>query len=63
LGDAIAQYREHSKAQHRSFSMYVENGLAVLEDAIGPETPLKNVTAADIERLKLQRLEWESLKY
>jgi integrase len=57
LGDAIAQYREHSKAHHRSFSTYVENGLTVLEDAIGPETPLKNVTAADIERLKLQRLE------
>jgi len=47
LGDAIAQYREHSKAHHRSFSTYVENGLTVLEDAIGPETPLKNVTAAE----------------
>jgi integrase len=57
LGDAITQYREHSKAHHRSFSTYVENGLTVLEEGLGSGTPLKNVTAADIERLKLQRLE------
>jgi len=57
LGDAIAQYREHSKAHHRSFSTYVENGLTILEGALGSGTPLKNVTTADIERLKLQRLE------
>jgi integrase len=57
LGDAITQYREHSKAHHRSFSTYVENGLTVLEEGLGSGTPLKNVSAADIERLKLQRLE------
>jgi hypothetical protein len=33
LGDAIGRYREHSKAHHRSFSTYVDNGLAVLEKA------------------------------
>ena len=57
LGDAVAQYREHSKAHHRSFSTYVENGLAVLEKAIGIATPLKDVTTANIEQMKLQRLD------
>lgn len=57
LGDAIAQYREYSKAHHRSFSTYVENGLTVLEHALGSGTPLKDVTTADIEQMKLQRLE------
>jgi integrase len=57
LGDAIAQYREHSKAHHRSFSTYVENGLTVLEHALGSGTPLKDVTTANVEQLKLQRLE------
>ncbi len=61
LGVAIAQYREYSKAHHRSFSTYIENGLTVLEGALGSGTPLKNVTAADIERLKLQRLEKEKV--
>src|SRR5579863_9286631 len=57
LGDAIAQYREHSKAHHRSFSTYVENGLTVLEEAIGSETPLKDITTANVEQMKLLRLE------
>ena len=57
LGDAIAQYREHSKAHHRSFSTYVENGLTVLEHALGSGTLLKDVTTANIEQMKLQRLD------
>jgi len=57
LGDAIAQYREHSRAHHRSFSTYVANGLGVLEKALGSGTALRSIAAADIERLKLQRLE------
>jgi hypothetical protein len=57
LGDAIAQYREYSKAHHRSFSTYIENGLTVLGEALGPKTPLKDVTTANIEQMKLQRLE------
>ena len=57
LGDAVAQYREHSKAHHRSFSTYVDNGLTVLEKAIGIATPLKDVTTANIEQMKLQRLD------
>ena len=57
LGDAVGQYREHSKAHHRSFSTYVENGLAVLEKAIGTATPLNDVTTANIEQMKLHRLD------
>ena len=57
LGDAIAQYREHSKAHHRSFSTYVENGLTVFEKALGSGTALKEVTTANIEQMKLRRLE------
>ena len=57
VGDAIAQYREHSKAHHRSFSTYVDNGLRVLEQALGSGTPLKDVTTANIEQMKLHRLE------
>lgn len=57
LGDAISRYREHSKAHHRSFSTYVANGLAVLEGALGSGIPLKNVTTAHLEQMKLQRLE------
>jgi integrase len=57
LGDAIAQYREHSKAHLRSFSTYVENGLTVFEKALGSGTALKDVTTANIELMQLQRLE------
>ena len=57
LGDAIAQYREHSKAHHRSFSTYMDNGLTVLEQALGSSIPLKDVTTAHIEKMKLRRLE------
>lgn len=57
LGDAIAQYREHSKAHHRSFATYVENGLTVLEHVLGSGTLLKDVTTANIEQMKLQRIE------
>lgn len=57
LGDAIAQYTEHSKAHHRSFSTYVYNGLTVLEQALGASIPLKDVTTAHLEKMKLRRLE------
>jgi integrase len=57
LGAAIAQYKEHSKAHHRSFSTYVANGLTVLEQAIGADVLLTEVTTTDIERMKLERLE------
>ena len=57
LGDAISQYREHSKAHHRSFSTYVDNGLTVLEHALGSSIPLKDVTTAHFEKMKLRRLE------
>jgi integrase len=57
LGDAITQYREHSKAHHRSFSTYVSNGLTVLEQALGASIPLKDVTTAHLEKMKLRRLE------
>ena len=57
LGDAISRYREHSKAHHRSFSTYVDNGLAVLEHALGSTIPLKDVTTAHLEKMKLRRLE------
>jgi integrase len=57
LGDAIGRYREHSKAHHRSFSTYVDNGLAVLEKALGSGTPLSEVTTANIEQMKLHRLQ------
>jgi integrase len=57
LGDGVTQYREHSKAHHRSFSTYVENGLSVLENFLGSETPLKDITTADLEQLKLNRLQ------
>jgi integrase len=57
LGEAIAKYREYSKAHHRSFSTYVDNGLTVLEEALGSTTPLKQITTASIEQMKLRRLE------
>lgn len=57
IGEAVTQYREHSKAHHRSYSTYVDNGLSVLENALGSETPLKDITTADLERLKLNRLQ------
>lgn len=61
LGEAIAQYREYSKAHHRSFSTYIDNGLTVLEEAVGSATPLKEVTTAGIEQMKLRRLETDKV--
>jgi integrase len=61
VADAIARYREHSRAHHRSFSTYVGNGLAVLEDALGPETALNEITTANIEQMKLKRLESDNV--
>lgn len=61
LGDAITQYREYSKAHHRSFSTYIENGLTVLQQALDPRTPLKDVTTAHIEQMKLHRLEYDKV--
>lgn len=57
LADAITQYREHSKAHHRSFATYMDNGLTVLEKALGSSIPLKDVTTAHLEKMKLRRLE------
>lgn len=57
LSAAITRYREYSKAHHRSFSTYVENGLTVLEKALGPVASLADVSTSDIERMKLRRLE------
>jgi integrase len=57
LGDAITRYREHSKAHHRSFATYVDNGLTVLELSLGTDIPLKDVTTAHLEKMKLRRLE------
>lgn len=57
LGAAITRYKEYSKAHHRSFSTYVENGLTILEKALGPGASLTDVTTSDIEKMKLQRLE------
>jgi integrase len=61
IGAAIAQYREYSKAHHRSFSTYMDNGLNVLERALGANTPLKDVTTAHIEKMKLYRLEGDKV--
>lgn len=57
LAEAVTQYPEHSQAHHRSSSTYVENGLSVFENALGSKTPLKDITTADLERLKLNRLQ------
>lgn len=57
MGDALDQYREYSKAHHRSYATYVETGLSVLEETLGSGTLLGDIATADIERLKLQRLE------
>lgn len=61
LGAAIAQYREYSKAHHRSFSTYVENGLTILERSLDPGASLTDVTTSDIEKMKLRRLEHDKV--
>jgi len=61
VADAIARYREHSRVHHRSFSTYVGNGLAVLEETLGPDSVLNDITTANIEQMKLKRLESDNV--
>jgi len=57
IGDALDRYGKYSEAHHRSYGTYAGNGIAVMKNFLKPETPLRSVRTADLEALKLHRLE------
>ena len=55
LDDALKQYRDHSKVQHRSHRSYVEPALRVWERELDSPALLSTITVAQIEDVKLRR--------
>jgi hypothetical protein len=43
LGEALKQYREYSKVQHRSHERYIEPSLTLWEAHLGPQTHLAKI--------------------
>jgi len=57
VGEALDRYEKCSEVHHRSHDTYASNGIGVLRKCLKPETLLCNARTADIEALKLHRLE------
>ena len=55
LGDALEQYRDYSRVQHRSHKSYVEPSLRMWERELDLTSFLYTVTSAQIEDVKLRR--------
>ena len=55
LGDALAQYRSHSKVQHRSHGSYIKPSLKMWERELDTTAPLSTVSPAQVEDVKLRR--------
>ena len=55
LGNALAQYRNHSKVQHRSHGSYVEPSLKMWERELDTKALLSTVSPAQVEDVKLRR--------
>jgi integrase len=57
VGEALDRYEKYSEVHNRSHDTYASNGIGVLRKCLKPETLLRNARTADIEALKLHRLE------
>jgi integrase len=55
VAEAMKQYREYSKVQHRSHKTYIDPSLTLWETHLGPQTPLARVRSQQIEDFKLKR--------
>jgi integrase len=55
LGEALRQYREYSKVQHRSHDSYIDPSLTLWEAHLGPQTHLAKIGPTPVETFKLQR--------
>ncbi len=55
VAEAMKQYREFSKVQHRSHDSYIDPSLTLWEAHLGPHTHLAKVGSQTIEDFKLKR--------
>jgi integrase len=55
LTEALRQYREYSKVQHRSHDSYIDPSLTLWEAHLGPQTHLAKIGPKQVEDFKLRR--------
>ena len=55
VAEAMKQYREYSKVQHRSHDSYIDPSLTLWEAHLGPQTHLAKVGSQQVEDFKLNR--------
>jgi hypothetical protein len=55
VAEALRQYREYSKVQHRSHNSYIGPSLTQWETHLGPQTHLAKVSSQQVEDFKLKR--------
>jgi integrase len=55
VAEAMRQYREYSKVQHRSHDSYIDPSLTLWERHLGAQTHLAKVGAQQVEDFKLKR--------
>ncbi len=55
VAEAMKQYREFSKVQHRSHNTYIDPSLTLWEAHLGPQTHLAKVGSQQVEDFKLKR--------
>jgi hypothetical protein len=55
VAEAMKQYREYSKVQHRSHDTYIDPSLTLWEAHLGPQTHLAKVGSQQVEDFKLKR--------
>jgi integrase len=55
VDEAMKQYREYSKVQHRSHDSYFDPSLTLWEAHLGPQTHLAKVGSQQVEDFKLKR--------